>query len=33
MRRVWDMARGEDAPEFESQAQAQHSLELLMWTI
>lgn len=30
MRWVWDMERGEDSPEFESQAQAQRILELLM---
>lgn len=30
MRWVWDMERGEDAPEFASQAQAQRILQLLM---
>lgn len=30
MRWVWDMERGEDSPEFESQAQAQRILEFLM---
>jgi len=30
MRWVWDMEKGEDSPEFESQAQAQHILGLLM---
>ena len=30
MRWVWDMERGEDAPEFTDQAQAQRILELLM---
>lgn len=30
MRWVWDMEKGEDSPEFETQAQAQHILGLLM---